>query len=158
MSHPLPPMPAELLDAEGIAYQIRRHSRPVYTAEEAAAERGVLPGQVLKTMIVKGASGRVAVALLPGDKRLDSARLAEVLGEPVKLLGRREVKKRYGLTIGAISPLQIQDQTCFYADTALKAHEQLAMSSGAPDSGIVLARADLERLLTIRWLAIGETA
>ena len=96
--------------------------------------------------------------LVPGDKRLDSARLAEVLGEPVKLLGRREVKKRYGLTIGAISPLQIQDQTCFYADTALKAHEQLAMSSGAPDSGIVLARADLERLLTIRWLAIGETA
>jgi len=68
------------LESAGIEYKIKRHSRDVYTCEDAARERGVKIEQIVKTMIVKKPDGELIAVLIPGNKRLNTKKLAKILG------------------------------------------------------------------------------
>ena len=62
----------DYLKTAGIEYKIKRHSRDVYTCEDAARERGVKIEQIVKTMIVKKPDGELIAVLIPGNKRLNT--------------------------------------------------------------------------------------
>ena len=62
-----------ILDNKKIEYEIKLHSRKVFTSIEAAEERGVKLSQIVKCMIVKTPMEMHVLALLPGDKKLLTA-------------------------------------------------------------------------------------
>lgn len=95
--------PMRILDSAGIDYDVKIHSKPVYTAVDASKERGVRLEQVVKTMLVERQSGQVVMVLVPGDRRLSLKRLAQVLGgENVALLSARRVKTVAGYEVGSV--------------------------------------------------------
>lgn len=67
------------LDAAGVEYEITRHG-PVSSLAEAAAARGVEPGDLIKTLVVRRAEDDFLLVLVPGDRVISWPRLRSLLG------------------------------------------------------------------------------
>ena len=67
------------LAASGIAYEVTRHGR-VGSLEEAAAARGVRPGDIVKTLVVRRADDDYLFVLVPGDREISWPKLRAHLG------------------------------------------------------------------------------
>jgi Cys-tRNA(Pro) deacylase len=139
----------DYLKEQNISYQIKHHSKTVFTSEEAAKERGVRLSQIVKTMFLSGEEGKIIVAVLPGDRRLDRKKIKKVSGYPdLRLMEKETIEKQTGFTVGAISPVgnKLKDLPMF-VDPSVFDEELLDISSGDPNAGIELTRDDLKRLL-----------
>ncbi len=62
-----------------IAYDVVRHG-PVRSLAEAAAARGMEPGQLLKTLVVRRADDDYLFVLVPGDREISWPKLRAHLG------------------------------------------------------------------------------
>ena len=67
------------LDAAGIAHAVTRHG-PVGSLAEAAAARGVQPGDIIKTLVVRRADDDFLFVLVPGDREISWPKLRALLG------------------------------------------------------------------------------
>lgn len=67
------------VQATGIAYEVTRHG-PVSSLLEAAAARGVEPGSIVKTLVVRRADDDFVMVLVPGDRTFSWPKLRSVLG------------------------------------------------------------------------------
>lgn len=144
------------LDGLGIDHLVRGHRRPALTAELAAAERGVRLSQIAKCMISADPQGQVYVLLLPGDRRLKLRKARRGLGGiGLQLVERDTLEERYGLTVGAISPVQLLPfGAIFVCDPTLLEEQWVDISSGDPLAGVELRSRDLVAVLDARVLDI----
>ena len=141
----------QALDAAGVLYELRPHSKAVFTVEEAAHERRVRVAQIVKVMIVRLEGSRLVAALVPGDCRLNLKKLAAAAGvRRLTLATGDDIERELGLTVGAISPVGIHARMDVYVDEGIRREEIVAISSGRPDAGVVLGSADLLRIVTGR--------
>ncbi len=69
----------EALASAGVVHTVVRHG-PVASLEEAAAARGLLPRQVLKTLVVRRGEGDFLLVLVPGDRQISWPKLRALLG------------------------------------------------------------------------------
>jgi len=67
------------LAASGIAHSITRHGR-VGSLAEAAAARGVEPGGIVKTIVVRRGEDDFLFVLVPGDRTISWPKLRALLG------------------------------------------------------------------------------
>jgi Cys-tRNA(Pro)/Cys-tRNA(Cys) deacylase len=70
---------AQALRDSGIEHTITRHGR-VGSLEEAAAARGVQPGDIIKTLVVRRADDNFLFVLVPGDREISWPKLRAHLG------------------------------------------------------------------------------
>ena len=70
---------AAALAASGIEHAITRHGR-VSSLEEAAAARGVQPGDIIKTLVVRRAEDDYLFVLVPGGREISWPKLRALLG------------------------------------------------------------------------------
>jgi len=132
------------LDAAGIPYEVRPHSRSVFTVEEAAQERGVSAGQIVKVMLVRKSDHTLVAALIPGDCRLSLKKLSLAIGDRrMTLATHAEIEAATGFTVGAISPIGLPAAMPIYADRHILLNETVAISSGSPDAGLLLKSVQL---------------
>lgn len=139
-----------ILDAVGVPYQLHIHSRDVFTVEEAAAERGVRPDQIVKVMLVRRSDHTLLAVLVPGHRRLSLKKLSQAIGDKrLTLATPTEIQAATGYTIGAISPLGLPAGVPIYADAGIAANPIIAISAGRHDAGLTLASAALLAILTV---------
>lgn len=145
------------LDALGISYNIRPHSAPAFTAEQAARERGVRLSQIAKAMVVKVGDGLV-LAVVPGNRRLSLRRLARSLGhKSARLADPDEARAATGFEIGSISPIGATARGLeVWVERALIDEEYVDISAGRPDAGVELLSKDLLRAVNGRLADISE--
>jgi Cys-tRNA(Pro) deacylase len=67
------------LDALGLDYVVTRHG-PVRSLAEAAAARGVTPGDIIKTLVVRRDDDDFLLVLVPGDRTISWPKLRTLLG------------------------------------------------------------------------------
>jgi Cys-tRNA(Pro) deacylase len=97
------------LDAAAVNYEVKLHSRQVFTSEDAAEERGVRISQIVKTMLLRLGGGECIAALIPGDRQLDTKQLRQLVGQKnVAMLPRDEVQSVSGYVPGAVSPIGLR--------------------------------------------------
>jgi len=136
------------LDSVGITYQLKPHQRNIYTAEDAARERGVRLSQIVKCMIGKDPEGRYYVMMIPGHRTLKLKRAREVAGGVrITLVPREEIASELGLIVGAISPTQLIGRARFFMDESIFDEDFVDISSGEPDAGVELSTEDLQKVL-----------
>ena len=70
---------AQALASSGIQHTITRHGR-VNSLEEAASARGVEPGDIIKTLVVRRAEDDYLFVLVPGDREISWPKLRSHLG------------------------------------------------------------------------------
>jgi Ala-tRNA(Pro) deacylase len=135
------------LDAAGVQYELLAHERTETAAAEARA-LGVSPDDVAKTVIVEIPMGYVR-AVLPASERLDTNKLADVLGErhkAVHLATEGALARDFGeFELGAVPPLGGEAGGGVVVDRCVAEREQVVLEAGTHDESVRLAAADLVR-------------
>lgn len=141
----------DLLDAAGIPYRWLHHAEPVFTVEAAAAQRGVVLAEMVKSVLLReaGRAGRFVMACVPGAARVDPKAVQAVLGEGWRRLhfaSADEILAVTGCVMGAVAPIGLPDDVPVIFDEAISRLARCNISSGDPLAGLELAAADLLRV------------
>ncbi|MGQ0602041.1 MAG: aminoacyl-tRNA deacylase [Anaerolineales bacterium] len=145
---PLNTNSTDLFDSLGIRYRVLPHTEPVFTVEAAAAQRGVVKEEMVKSILLKDREGRYAMACVPGEAKLDPQAVRAVLGEPWKRLSFAsgdEIRAVTGYVQGAVAPLCLPEGVPVVMDESFATLTHCNISSGDPMAGLELAAADLIR-------------
>lgn len=151
-----------LLDAAGVPYRRLEHSEPVYTIETAAAQRGVVRNEMVKSILLREAGGqrRYVMACVLGDDRLDPKAVRDYLDavnpgwRRLTFASDEEIRRMTPGERGAVAPLGLAPDIPVVFDLAIAACANVNISSGDPWLGLELAAQDLIRLARARMASI----
>ncbi len=126
--------------ALGVAHRVIRHG-PVSSLAEAARARGVVPADVVKTMVVRRGQDDFLFVLVPGDRSISWPKLRKLLGASRLSMPDAGVARRAtGYERGTITPLGSTRSWPVVADERVLGRE---ITLGAGEHGVALAvRAD----------------
>jgi prolyl-tRNA editing enzyme YbaK/EbsC (Cys-tRNA(Pro) deacylase) len=117
------------------------------TAAEAAAAIGCTVAQIAKSLIFRGAqSGEPVLVIVSGVNRVNEARLAEILGEPIAKADADFVRAQTGFVIGGVPPVGHTRPLRTFIDEDLRQYQEIWAAAGTPHAVFRLTPADLERL------------
>ena len=75
------PVPAALaLDQLGIPYRLFKHPQPPDSLEEAARQRGQIPGQVIRSILFRLGEDQFIMVLMAGPGQISWKRIRATLG------------------------------------------------------------------------------
>ncbi len=137
----------ELLDAEGVAYEVTTHPYAV-TADEVAASEGVSGHEVAKPVLVS-VSGELAMIVIAGSERLDLQRASEVLGNnEVRLATEDEFAAVFDDSeVGGEPPFGNLYGIPTFLDEDLRARPRMVCRDGSHTQTVTIAVADYVRLV-----------
>lgn len=149
-----------LLDSHNIPYLILPHEEPVFTVEMAAAQRGVVLEEMVKSILLRERRNqRFVMACVTGSARLDPQAVRKHLSGEWKRLSfatAEEINTVTGYIKGAVAPLCLPDNVTVVFDTAFSRCDKVNISSGDPMAGIELEASDLIRLSGAILVPIAE--
>ncbi len=150
----------ELLERQGVHFELLPHSRPVFTVEAAAAERGVSAQAMVKCILLREKRGdRFVMACLPGDARLDPQAVREALPggwRRLSFASAEEIVRMTAYPQGAVAPLDLSPEIPVIFDQRLAQFTQVNISSGDPLAGVELDPGDLIRITGARLAQISK--
>jgi Ala-tRNA(Pro) deacylase len=133
------------LGEAGVAFRRLEHE-PVYTSEAAARARGTPLEAGAKALVVL-AEDRPVHLVLPGDRRVDNARLRAILGvRRLRFATPEELLRLTGCAPGAVPPFGNLFGLPVLLDEALTRQAEVAFNAGSHTVSVVMRLDDLVRL------------
>lgn len=127
-----------------IPYRVMTFEAKEKSAEEVTRETNFPLPQVVKTLLVLGASKKYYLALCPGDRQVNLRALAKALNEKVvEMAAREDVPKVTGYFIGGVSPLGTHRPLPVVMEAAILTIPEIAISAGKWGCQAVLRPSDL---------------
>jgi len=143
------------LTAYGMAYAVTRHGRAGSLAE-AAALRGVEPGDIIKTLVVRRGEGDHLFVLVPGDREFSWPKLRALLGvNRMTMPGADEALAVTGYERGTITPFGSRRALPVIADASI-AGRTISLGAGAHGVAVTLDGDDVIRALDARIADISD--
>ncbi|MGC4174715.1 aminoacyl-tRNA deacylase [Demequina sp.] len=125
----------QALEASGIDFEVTEHG-PVRSLEEAAEARGLNPGAILKTLVVRRGEDDFLFVLVPGDREISWPKLRALLGVSRLSMPDKDVAFAVtGYERGTITPFGSSTAWPVIAD-ALLVQRQGPVSIGAGAHGL----------------------
>jgi Cys-tRNA(Pro)/Cys-tRNA(Cys) deacylase len=132
----------------GIAHSVFQYSRGAGSGygAEAAAELGLPPAQVFKTLIAS-VDGRLTVAVVPVAAQLSFKALAEAVGgKRAEMADKNAAERATGYVTGGISPIGQRKRLPVVIDSSAASWPVVYCSAGQRGLELELAPADLIRV------------
>lgn len=118
-----------LLKTNNIPYKETEHE-PVYTSEQAAKVKGISISQIAKSLILK-CEDNFIIVVLPGDRKLDSKKLKNLLKiKEFRFATPEEVKDKMGCEVGACYPFGNLIGLPTYVDNSLSKNKIISLNPG----------------------------
>lgn len=147
------PLPAsaqrvqDALAALGLASRVMLLEVSARTSQMAADALGVAVGQIAKSLVFRAAqSGRAVLVIAAGDRRVDEAKIAAHLGEPIERATPEFVREHSGFAIGGVAPVAHPADMVTCVDASLRRFEVVWAAGGTPHCVFPIAPADLARV------------
>lgn len=135
----------KLLRSKAVHFEELLHE-PVYTSEQAAAVRGLQMHAGAKSLLLK-AGDEFVLAVLPGDRKLDSKKLREYLGvKELRFAKPEEVKEVMGCEIGACYPFGEIAGVRMIVDPSLSENEIISFNPGVHNKSIKIGWEDYSKV------------
>ena len=144
-----------LLDAAGAVYRVVEHAAEG-RSEEISVIRGNDPSQALKAVVVALKGGRTGfgLAVLPGDRRVDFAALAQAFGaKKVRFAAPEDAERLTGCVMGSVPPFSFDPELPLVADPAIQANQEVVFNAARLDRSIFMPLADYLRAAEPRLAA-----
>lgn len=139
----IPPVSAALNELN-IPHRVFVHAGPVSSLEQAAAERGQVPEQVVRSLLFRLEEGRYVMALAAGPAQISWAALRAHLGvSRLTTADRDEVVRVTGYPIGAVAPFGMPTAMPVLVDSSVTEQAEVSIGSGVRGTAVILATADL---------------
>lgn len=120
------------------------------TATDAAAAAGCDLSQIVKSLLF-ACDGRWVLALIPGDRRADRAKVAAAAGcERAKTAGPEDVARVTGFEAGGVAPFPLSGVDLVLIERLLVSHDVVWFGAGSPRHMAALAPTDLARVARAR--------
>lgn len=154
----IPDSARRVLDAAtrlGLAITMTVHEQPTRTAEEAAAQCGCDVGQIVKSLVFRGAqSGKPYLLLVSGANRVNEKGLKAALGEALRRPDAEDVRALTGFAIGGIPPFGHAEPLETILDPDLLSHPLVWAAAGTPNSVFAIEPKALRDATAARVLAV----
>lgn len=140
----------------GLEIEVREFPEGTKTAADAAAAIGCAVAAIVKSLVFL-VDGAAVVALIPGDRRLDTGALAGVAGGVT--VGRADldtVRRATGYAAGGTPPFGHATSLRVFADLALERHDPLWAAAGTPTTVFPISPADLDRVVAPVWAELSR--
>jgi len=142
----------------GAEARIEEFSEGTPTAVDAARAAGCKLGQIVKSLVFD-CDGRWVVALVPGDRRADPAKIAAAADAArARIASPEEVERATGFAAGAVAPFPLPGVDRIFVDNGLLVHKRVWIGAGSPSHLAALAPADLVRLARAQLMDAVEAA
>jgi Ala-tRNA(Pro) deacylase len=137
----------QFLDAQRVKYACISHS-PAYTASEIA-QSAHIPGRELAKVVMVALDGRMAMAVLPANRKVDLNLLREAVGaDEAKLATEEEFRLRFpDCETGAMPPFGNLYGMEVFVSEQLAEDDHIAFNAGTHTEVMRLAYADFARLV-----------
>ncbi len=146
----MPITPAtQFLDSLGITYRLFQHAGAVESLEQAAAERGQRPGQVVRSILFHLPEGPYLMVLAAGPRQISWPALRRHLSQHrLSLATPEEVLQVTGYQIGAVSPFGVrQSPLPVLIDRSVLEEAEISLGSGQRGLAIIMRSQDLLQAL-----------
>jgi Cys-tRNA(Pro)/Cys-tRNA(Cys) deacylase len=152
-SHDTPPAPGlPAVIASGLEYTLTEHG-PVSSLEEAAAARGVEPGRLIKTLVVRRGEHDYLFVLVPGGRSISWPKLRARLGvNRLSMPSAQEALDATGYPRGSITPFGATTAWPVIADAAL-AGRTVSIGAGAPGAAVTV---EADRLVAVLGATVAD--
>ena len=148
---------AAVLRAQGVDARIEEFPQGTTTAEAAADAVGCEPAQIVKTLVFV-CDGLPVIALVPGDRRADTAKIAAAAGAGyARVAKREEVLAATGFEPGGVAPFPVPLSVRVLMERELLRHELVWAGAGSPRHVVGIAPADAARLTSAEIVDLSET-
>ena len=125
----------DALAARGLTREIRELAQSTRSAAEAAAALGCQVDQIAKSLIFRGTeSDRVVLVIASGANRVDEAKVAAIVGEPITKADATFVRGRTGFAIGGVPPIGHATTPHTLIDEDLLNWQEIWAAAGTPNS------------------------
>jgi prolyl-tRNA editing enzyme YbaK/EbsC (Cys-tRNA(Pro) deacylase) len=134
----------DVLAELGMTLQVVELPSSTRTAVEAAQAVGCQVGQIVKSLVFRGAhSDRPVLVVASGANRVNETRLGDLLGEPIAKADADYVRLRTGFAIGGVPPLAHAEPLTIFIDQDLLQYAEIWAAAGTPHAVFCLTPAQL---------------
>lgn len=145
----------ESILASGLTFKVTEHG-PVASLEEAAAERGLAPAQVLKSIVVRRGEGDFLFVLVPGGRTISWPKLRALLAvKRLSMPSADEAQSVTGYARGTITPFGSLTQLPVIADLAIP-DGPVSIGGGAHGVAFTVDSGELVRTLAAEVADVTE--
>jgi prolyl-tRNA editing enzyme YbaK/EbsC (Cys-tRNA(Pro) deacylase) len=136
----------QALERAGLRFEIVELPGAARTARAAAEYLGCEVAQIANSLVFRAAPSDSAVLVMSsGAQRVDTGKLAQLVGEPIDKADADFVRRRTGFAIGGVAPVGHGVEKIF-VEKALAAHRELWAAAGHPHTVFRLSYPDLLRI------------
>ena len=142
----------------GLEIEVVSFPEGTKTARQAAEAVGSDIGEIVKSLVF-AVDGEPVVALVPGDRRLDTAKLGQLAGSEQKAerVSLDDVRDATGFVAGGTPPFAYKKDLRVYADEGLRRFDRVWAAAGTPHTVFQLTVEDLDRIAEPVWGDISES-
>ena len=145
---------SEFLSKSGAKYELREFDGSTKNSALAAEALGCSVAEIAKSVVFVGE--KTAVVIISGDKRVDGAKLARLMGFELRIAKADEVRDRTGFPIGGVPPFPHDEGVEVLADASLERFGHVWAAAGTPNSVFGIGTAELLRLLGSEPVDVAE--
>ena len=136
------------LEALHIPHQVFVHETPVTSFEQAAADRGQRPGQIVRSILFNIRPEEYLMVLVAGPDQIDWKKLRQfVKRSRVRMATEEEVLEVTGYRIGTVSPFGVKNQVQVLIDASVLKEAEVSIGSGVRNMAIIMQSAELRKAL-----------
>ena len=134
----------EALAAHGSDFQVVVLPASTRTAADAASAIGCSVAQIAKSIVFRTVRDKAPVMVVAsGVNRVDEARVAAYLGEPIEKADANYVREKTGFAIGGVPPLGHAEHLRILVDEDLMRLGEIWAAAGTPNSVFKLSAESL---------------
>ncbi len=145
MAHPNVERVRAALAERGITAEPVEFAESTRTSAEAAAAIGTTVARIAKSLVFLAGDAPVLV-IASGVNRVDTGKLARLLGTPVKRADADAVRRATGYPIGGVPPVGHSEPLRTVIDKDLMAFETIWAAAGTPNAVFELTPTELARV------------
>ena len=141
---------SSFLREAGVEARIHEFPDGTASAQDAAVAVGCELGQIVKSLVFM-CDERPVVALVPGDRRGDPAKVARAVdASSARVAKEQEVEEATGFAPGAVAPFPLPHVATVLMDSALYHHEIVWAGAGSAQHIMGINPTELGRLARVR--------
>jgi prolyl-tRNA editing enzyme YbaK/EbsC (Cys-tRNA(Pro) deacylase) len=146
------------LIASGLADTITVMPEATHTAKAAAEALGCDVGEIAKSIIFRAADGRAVLVITSGRNRVDDAKVAALIAQPVGKADADFVRAQTGYVIGGVPPIAHDQVPITLMDADLMQYPFVWPAAGHPNTMFRLTPHDLVRIAAARVATVAVVA
>lgn len=145
----------DALQALGLGHEVVDLGLSARTAADAAGAVGCHVDQIAKSLVFRlRDSGRPLLVVTSGAHRVDEAKVAALVGEPLERADAAFVRAETGFAIGGVAPIGHTKPVLTLIDEHLLGFEEIWAAAGHPNTVFRLTPTDLVRMTRGRVAAV----